>query len=44
MVNTPAIVAAPFGRGRVLSISPHPEFTPELHPMIADAVRWVRGQ
>jgi len=41
MVDTPAIVTAPFGKGRVLSISPHPEFTPDLRHMIHDAVRWV---
>jgi glutamine amidotransferase-like uncharacterized protein len=42
MINTPAIVAAPFGRGRVVSISPHPESTPGLQEMIGFSIRWTR--
>jgi predicted deacylase/glutamine amidotransferase-like uncharacterized protein len=41
MVNTPAIVSADFGKGRVLSISPHPESTPGLESMIVNGVRWA---
>lgn len=41
MINTPAIVSATYGSGRVLCISPHPESTPELRGMIRDAVRWA---
>ncbi len=43
MINTPAIVAAPFGRGRVVSISPHPESTPGLEEMIEFSIRWTRA-
>ena len=41
MINTPAIVCADFGKGRVLSISPHPEATPGLESMIVNGVRWA---
>jgi predicted deacylase/glutamine amidotransferase-like uncharacterized protein len=41
MINTPAIVIADFGKGRVLSISPHPESTPGLESMIVNGVRWA---
>jgi len=44
MVNTPAIVAAPFGRGRVLAISPHPESTRDLHFIITRGVQWAAGK
>ncbi|NQV26263.1 MAG: hypothetical protein HQ518_18065 [Rhodopirellula sp.] len=32
---------ADFGKGRVLSISPHPEATPGLESIIANGVRWA---
>lgn len=44
MVDTPAIVTAPFGAGNVLSISPHPEATEGLESMIITAIRWVVNQ
>ena len=43
MVNTPAIVSGKFGKGRVLSISPHPESSQKLRPLVARAIRWVGG-
>ncbi len=43
MVNTPAMVAAPFGKGRVLCSSPHPEQTDGLEGWIEKAVRWAAG-
>lgn len=43
MVNTPAIVSGSFGKGRAVSISPHPESNPDLHPVIAQAVRYAAG-
>ena len=43
MVNTPAMVAAPFGKGRVLCSSPHPEQTDGMEGWIEKAVRWVAG-
>lgn len=44
MIDTPAIVAAEFGDGRVLSISPHPESTKELESMIVHSIHWVARQ
>ena len=41
MINTPAIVCADFGEGRVLCISPHPEATPGLESIIASGIRWA---
>ncbi len=41
MINTPAIVTSRVGKGRVMSVSPHPEKTPELHSIVSQAVRWV---
>jgi len=43
MINTPAIVSGGFGEGRVISVSPHPESTEALHPIIANSIRWVAG-
>lgn len=39
MIDSPAIVSGRYGRGRVISISPHPEATEGLEPMIAMAVQ-----
>ena len=46
MINTPAIIAASFGKGRALAISPHPESvtTPEFHVIIERSVLWVAGR
>ena len=41
MINTPAIVRGEFGKGHVISISPHPEATEGLESMLATAVRAV---
>jgi len=38
-----AIIAAPFGLGRVILFSPLPEQTPGLETMLAQAVRWSAG-
>lgn len=38
MVGTPAIIAGSFGRGCVIVISPHPENTPGLEPLVKKAV------
>jgi len=43
MVNTPAILAAPFGNGRVLVISPHPEATAGLERLVERAILWTAG-
>ncbi len=41
MVGTPAIVAAPFGQGRVILFSPHPETSEGLEDFVTTAVRAV---
>lgn len=43
MINTPAIAGGEFGKGRVISISPHPEATKGLEDMLAMAVRAANG-
>ena len=43
MINTPAIITGAFGKGRVLSISPHPESSKDLRSMVARGIRWVSG-
>lgn len=42
MVDTPAIITAPFGKGRVLCISPHPEATKGLEPIIIQSLEYLR--
>jgi hypothetical protein len=41
MLDTPAIVAADFGAGRVVLFSPHPEYTPGLESLLDAAI--MRG-
>ncbi|CAN5696699.1 BPL-N domain-containing protein [soil metagenome] len=41
MVNAPAIVAATFGKGKLITMSPHPEQTPALNDMIVHAAQWI---
>ncbi len=41
MVNTPAIIAGEYRKGRVLSISPHPESSAKLHSLVANGIRWA---
>lgn len=44
MVNTPAIVAGSFGKGRVICSSPHPEQTAGMESFIVRAVKWTAGR
>jgi len=44
MIGTPAIVSAPFHRGRVMSISPHPESAEALHPIVTASIRRVAAR
>ncbi len=44
MINTPAIVASEFGKGRAIAISPHPEGTAGLESLVQRAVTWVAGE
>lgn len=41
MVNSPAIFAGPFGRGRAVCVSPHPEQTDGLDHLVPRLVLWV---
>ena len=41
MVDTPAIVKSPYGKGRIIAFSPHPDKTEGLHDMLIRAVREV---
>lgn len=41
MVDSPAIVRGVFGKGRVISSSPHPEQTEGMEHFVEHAVRWV---
>jgi glutamine amidotransferase-like uncharacterized protein len=41
MKGTHAIVRAPFGQGRVICFSPHPESSNPTHHLITNGVRWV---
>lgn len=41
MIDSPAAVTADFGRGRVLTLSPHSEDTPGLENFIPQALVWL---
>ncbi|MHC4506450.1 MAG: BPL-N domain-containing protein [Planctomycetota bacterium] len=41
MIDSPAIVSASFGAGRVIAISPHPERTNGLESIVTDSIRWL---
>ncbi|MFB3896236.1 MAG: BPL-N domain-containing protein [bacterium] len=41
MAGKDAIAAAYFGKGKVVSFSPHPELTPGLEQMLVQAIRWT---
>lgn len=44
MVDTPAIVGANYGKGRAIAISPHPESSASLRPMVLSAIRHAAGR
>lgn len=44
MVDSPAIMAAPYREGRVICISPHPEQTKGLEDLVPRAIDWVTGR
>lgn len=44
MEGTPAIIAAPFGEGRLLLVSPHPESNPELDWLLTRGLKWAGGK
>ncbi|MEM6690075.1 MAG: M14 family metallopeptidase [Planctomycetota bacterium] len=41
MIDTPAIISGDYGKGRVISISPHPEATEGLESMIPQSIKAV---
>jgi putative intracellular protease/amidase len=44
MVNSPALAAARYGKGRVLFVSPHPEQTAGLEDLVKQAAIWTAGR
>lgn len=44
MPGTPAIITAPYGQGRVLIMSPHPEYTTGRNEMLFQALQWMLQQ
>lgn len=44
MINSPAMVGAVYGRGRVFASSPHPENTPGVENMIPMALYWAAAK
>lgn len=42
MVNSPAVVAARYGKGWVIGISPHPEQTVGARDLLPAALKWAR--
>ncbi len=41
MAGHDAIIAAPYGEGRVVLFGPHPELTPGLEPLFQNALKWA---
>ena len=41
MQGRDAVLAANFGKGRVVAFGPHPELSPGLNHWLVNAVRWV---
>lgn len=44
MVNSPAAAFAPYGKGRVITLSPHSEDTPGLENVIPRALAWATAK
>lgn len=44
MVETPAILAGAFGKGRAVAISPHPEQSAGLEGMTVQLIEWASGK
>ena len=43
MVGTPAIMSMTWHKGRIITISPHPEGRPPLYALVARAIAWTIG-
>ncbi len=44
MTGRDAIIAAPYGRGRIVAFGPHPELSPEVNHWLINAIKWSAGQ
>ena len=44
MTGRDAVVASPFGNGRVVAFGPHPELSPGLNHWLVNAVAWSSGR
>ena len=44
MTGRDAVVATPFGSGRVVAFGPHPELSPGLNHWLVNAVAWTSGR
>ena len=44
MPGTPALIRGPYGAGRAVAFSPHPEASASLQTFIRDAVIWAAGK
>ena len=44
MPGTPALIRGPFGEGRAVAFSPHPEDSESVQHFIRDAVIWASGR
>jgi len=43
-IDTPAILTGPFGKGRVVGISPHPEQSDGLRDLVPRLIEWSAGR
>lgn len=43
MAGRDAVIAAPYGKGRVVAFGPHPELSPGLSHWLINAVKWAAG-
>ncbi|MGI8907693.1 MAG: BPL-N domain-containing protein [Candidatus Sumerlaeaceae bacterium] len=41
MEGRDAVIAAPFGKGRVVAFGPHPELSPSVNHWLVNAVKWA---
>lgn len=44
MAGRDAVIAAPYGTGRLVLFGPHPELSPGLHHWLVSSVRWAAGK
>lgn len=44
MEGRDAVIAAPYGKGRVVAFGPHPELSPGLNHWLINAITWAAGR